>query len=442
MNKLLWALVLPALLLASCHKENADSLLKTIPSTSPMVAVVNYPELQDQISSKNPQENFQSLLNAGLLGQRIDILHLKEIFGEGSPIDKSTPVVFFSHNRSLFLTFAVTDDGAFRDYMEKATSSRFAKHNSVWELDGGTLFVCGKQAWSTADYPEVTAENIHEFVVLPESKSLVSAPQKDYLSINDADIAIVMAFSDLISASEEDAKMMMGLNMIFESPRMLAVRQHFEASNAEAELFVLNAKGERSKASVTAAPIDFGALKNFKARGDVFIATAIDKNLTSMLSGQLAALSAFAPSVSGLLKGMEGNLIAVVDLSKPTISDPPFTMGVTYASPALAAEGESQLAGMVRSFGNDVSASVQGDMVVLRNGESKGSTELSEVVDCFRDAVFCVVAVPSESSGYLGKPETLKDVKRVIVKSLKDASAPTFTITLEMQPGKSPFSAL
>lgn len=321
MKKILTYLSLAAMILviaAGCSKsvnDDADSLIKTVPSDASSVVVVNLQRTLDKLGCSTDgttielSKDLQKAIDESKSVKDRDKQVMKDIC-EGKTGVAITSLVFFSAARQ-YLTGLLDDPDKFVEYVRAANSSDSVAAK-VEDLDGAKVIdntvVVGNQFWvCLSGTPD--AEQMKYYHNLKEQQSYASTKAAPLLSKNDKAVTFVADINGVMNSMKEGGSMKMAVSLMFMDLAYVAGNADMDGKTLKLSANVLNSDMNPAELLLPAEKIDTELVKSFGGDADAYLAVGLSKKLMEKISSVAkTAMGSMAGAVVGPLEQIDGTL--------------------------------------------------------------------------------------------------------------------------------------
>lgn len=396
---LMGMLTLCMLLLASCSNRNTEALLLTVPKSTPMLAIADVEKMGSRLGQDAP---LPSDLNASW----------SMLLDGDTEADLSTPVVVFQNKNATIATVELKNADKFRSQVEEKSKKKFVHSDGIWCLDGGTVFVCGNQAWLTAEYPRVESSDILGFTKLKEPESVLALDYSSEMAVSGHDVSYLFKLGGAMQSASQSVY----LNMLFDNPQYVGGYVDFKEGKAEGSAMVMNGDFLAAPLALELEQIDSAALKEFRGKGNLFAAVALDKSLVEKVMGQLKGLMRLPSRFVEILESLDGNAVMACTLSGSSLFPRPSALMLTFESEE-AAQKAAEFIADIPTKPSDLSVRASGRCAYFQFPQAEG-VEIAGLQGDFNDALLAV-AMTTEGLDLSSNPKLQENFKGFNLKCVR-----------------------
>lgn len=368
------------LILSSCG-GNVNKILNTVPKESAIVMAADLSSINSKLQADG--QTLPELISSTMGSEFND--EGRFFLGEDSPLDFDSPLVAFDLNHNdMVVTFYVKDEGAFREAVSERGNINLREKDGIWFDDEySRMVMIGKQVWIGNSYRGLDPREIKALSVQDAGKSIMAHEAAKEVLGGGSDVAILANTSSMGRLDREMGRQLAMLEMVFDDPAFFGFEVNFEKGKAVAHGSVLDKKGKPSKMAYKLAKIDTGKLKDFKGKGAIFFASAIDPATVSQALDKMKGFN-FPPDMTRVIKAINGNVAVSYNMD----SDNPYGDGTFSATVGFSdSQAANSFVEMLREMSDgEIAAKVSGDNVLFGFGNPTGVT-VSEVANEFDGAV-------------------------------------------------------
>lgn len=316
MKKISFLLIAILCLMAgSCKKNTVDvtDLLKSVPSSAAGVVVFNLADMFEKTGCKVKDHQvtlgreMEEILNKTSRTTQEDF---KMLFDGSTGIEPDGAVLFYDSNRA-FLTFALSDENKFMNFIESKRGVSFSEESGVKICEN--VAVKGTQAWICVNRRKnIDADAISAYAGLSTSQSFLVTPMGEELLVSEKDIrgwALLQTFTNEFIDRRDSNMLNLGLGFVFEGAKALKFSAEFEKGEFEATAIPLNDKGKPAKYQFPADKVDVESLKSIGGTCDGMMAFTINSKLVKKLNDVSKAFGGlFLGDLEATMKNVNGTV--------------------------------------------------------------------------------------------------------------------------------------
>lgn len=377
MNRLLFlAALIAAILLTGCGGgENTDTLLRSVPASSPAVAVINI-ETMLRDAGVDVADGHAEIPDS-----------LRSLLGDLPLADDGfdcTSAVAFHHDGRFVVTFRLNEAAKMERYYSSRRKATFADDGEFRVSSDGHMVLSETQGWWSAG--TISVGEIRKFLKLEEKESAVSCGYAESLMSPGAGLHCVCTVNSLalLTGSPEGAlKTQAALSLIFDAPAYIVSDIRFLPGCVEATGMVLDDKCMPASTAMKFKTIDIRQLSASGLRGDAFIAMNPDSESVGKLLDRYGAISGIPSGVVKSLRSLSGDMAMGVSFVNTYPMFPTFDFFATFIDAGAAAEAGDFISGLTNETGK---VRAEGKVLRIDTGTPSG-LPISDVADRFDGSV-------------------------------------------------------
>lgn len=395
----LLALVLAVIITGCSSDRSADvsELLKSVPSSTSMVAVVNLQSMLEKAGCKVKDGKIEvsESLKANLISANNEQARaVTETFlNNESGVDPSV-MVFFADGSAVYVTGLLDDTGKFTDAVQKKTGMPFTETNGV--KTSGEYAVNDNRFWAVVSgRSSIDPAVIKGYLQLSESQSFLSSDFSKPLSKISRDIEGWVDLNGVMNAADvpfqSRAVIKLTMSSIFDDAGFASFGVEFNKGEMTADIRILNSKGKEAKFLYPMDKVNLAEVESLGKNADVVMALCVPQKMIRQIRESLdkkpsvigVYLEALSPvdGTCAMARGNDGGFKAVLN-----------TTG----------ENTSDLMSLLSTMGT---TSKEGKRVIVEKGALSGTGSISRLAEQLKNT--CAGVVTSSVPGMPSQIESL-----------------------------------
>lgn len=422
------------LIATACSRSGDADILTTIPANTGYFAVADLRQIIEKLGNEVQEDGdvkigtqISTLLSSmGARGEEIRQM----LTDNQAAIDFSQPVASFEYKGSQIFTFYVSDPSKFRELGDKKGRA-FTEKDGIW-TDGHCFFMADKQVWATDGGSTFTPQTVSYLCRLQEKESMAGVEYTESLIQEGGDIYGWIDVAKMTSSIFSD-NMMAGLaaSTLFDGAKYLPFHINFQEGNATLKITVLNSRFQPAPYLLKSSGIDSGMVEEYKGKGDVFMAVAIDPTQIRQISTQFGPMlgAGLTPFIN-LLANIEGTIVASADSSS---KDTSFGVQADLASQEAAVRAADDVMALVPP--TDGAVELTGNRLFVHTHTLDGE-EIGPYAADMKGAQWAFVMSGSKLK------ETHGLITKVVVKGVGDGESLQIDMNVYTKPGQNSLKSI